>query len=66
MKIKVDTIQENNDGTVTLNFEIDEEAEERIAKSYGVSVKELTQEQLQTFILNSLTELVAKAEKENK
>ena len=66
MKIKVDNIIENPDGTATLNFEIDDEAEAAIAKSFGVTVEELTQEQLQEFVMRSLNEVVAKAEQENK
>ena len=66
MKIKVDSYKENDDGTVTLDFEVDDEAEAFIAKSYGVTVEELTQEQLQEFVIKSLNEVVAKAEQENK
>lgn len=66
MKIKVDKIKENDDGTVTLDFEIDDEAEVAIAKSYGVTVEELTQEQLQQFVIRSLREAAEKAEQENK
>lgn len=66
MKIKVDSIKDNGDGTVTLDFEVDDEAEVAIAKSYGVTVEELTQEQLQEFVMRSLNQVVAKAEQENK
>jgi hypothetical protein len=66
MKIKVDSIKENGDGTVTLDFEVDDEAEAAIAKSYGVTVEELTQEQLQEFVIRSLNEAAAKAQQENK
>jgi hypothetical protein len=66
MKIKVDSIKENGDGTVTLDFEVDDEAEAAIAKSYGVTVEELTEEQLQEFVIKSLNEAAAKAEQENK
>jgi hypothetical protein len=66
MKIKVEKLVENPDGTVTLDFEVDDEAEAAIAKSYGVTVEELTQEQLQEFVMRSLNEVVAKAEQENK
>lgn len=66
MKIKVEKIVENQDGTVTLDFEVDDEAEAVIAKSFGVTVEELTQEQLQEFVMRSLNELVAKTEQENK
>lgn len=66
MKIKVDSIKDNGDGTVTLDFEVDDEAEEKIAQFYKVSKEELTQEQLQAFVINSLNEVVEKAEQENK
>jgi hypothetical protein len=66
MKIKVEKIVENGDGTVTLDFEVDDEAEVAIAKSYGVTVEELTQEQLQEFVMRSLNEVAVKAEQENK
>lgn len=66
MKIKVEKIVQNQDGTVTLDFEVDDEAEAVIAQSYGVTVEELTQEQLQEFVMRSLNGVIAKAEQENK
>ncbi len=66
MKINVNKMIENPDGTATLDFEIDEEMEEFVAKSLGVTVEELTQEQLQNFITTALQEAVKKSEQENK
>lgn len=66
MKINVNKMIENPDGTATLDFEIDEEMEEFVAKSLGVTVEELTQEQLQNFITTALLEAVKKSEQENK
>ena len=66
MKIKVEKIVQNPDGTVTLDFEVDDEAEAAIAQSYGVTVEELTQEQLQEFVIKSLNQAAAKAEQEIK
>lgn len=66
MKINVNKMIENPDGTATLDFEIDEEMEEFVAKSLGVTVEELTQEQLQNFITTALLNAVKKSEQENK
>jgi hypothetical protein len=58
MKLKVDNVKENGDGTVTVNFELDDEMEEFIAKQYGVTVEELTLEQTQQFVLKAVNGLI--------
>ena len=66
MKLNVNKMIENPDGTATLDFEIDDEMEQFIAKSLGVTVEELTQEQLQNFIVTALEEGLKRSEQENK
>lgn len=65
MKIKVEKIIENPDGTATLDFEIDDEMEQFVAKTLGTTVEEMTQEQLQSFIMSALNDAIKKSELEN-
>jgi hypothetical protein len=60
MKLKVDNVIQNSDGTATVNFEIDDEMEEFIAKRYNVTVEELTEQQVTEFVLKAINGLVEK------
>jgi hypothetical protein len=64
MKLRVDNVKENGDGSVTVDFELDDEMEEFIAKRYGVTVEELTPEQTEEFVLEAINGLVKEKEKE--
>jgi hypothetical protein len=64
MKLKVDNVVENPDGTATVNFEVDDEMELHIANQYGVTVEELTMEQVQEFVLKAVNNLVQEKEKQ--
>jgi hypothetical protein len=64
MKLKVDNVIENPDGTATVNFELDDEMEAFIANFYKVDIEELTAEQVQEFVLKAVNGLVEQKEKE--
>lgn len=60
MKLKVDNVVENNDGSVTVDFEVDDEMELVIAKYYGITHDKLTEELVQDFVIKSINKLVEK------
>ena len=60
MKLRVDNVVQNSDGTATINFEIDDEMEQFIAKRYNVTVEELTEQQVSEFVLKAVNGLVEK------
>jgi hypothetical protein len=64
MKLKVDNVVENPDGTATVNFEVDDEMELHIANQYGVTVEQLTVEQVQEFVMKAVNGLVQDKQKD--
>lgn len=62
MKLTVDKVTENSDGTVTVNFEMDDEYEEFIKKSLGVEV--LTDEMVHSFVNSAVEKMVLEKTKE--
>lgn len=60
MKLRVDNVVQNSDGSATINFEIDDEMEQFIAKRYNVTVEELTEQQVSEFVLKAVNGLVEK------
>ena len=64
MKLKVDNVIDNPDGTATVNFELDEEMEVFIAQYYGVTKEELTEDKIQEFVIKAVNGLVEQKEKE--
>lgn len=62
MKLTVDKVTENADGTVTVNFEMDDEYEEFIKKTLGV--EELTDEMIQGFVNNQIEIMIQERTKE--
>jgi hypothetical protein len=64
MKLKVDNVIENPDGTATVNFELDDEMEMFIANFYKVDIEELTAEQVQEFVLKAVNGLVEQKQKD--
>ena len=62
MKLKVDNVIENPDGTATVNFELDEEMEVFIAQHYGVTKEELTEDKIQEFVIKAVNGLVQEKE----
>ncbi len=56
MQLKVDKVSENADGTVTVNFEIDDDYEQFIKQVLGV--EELTDEMVQNFINNEVQKML--------
>lgn len=62
MQLKVEKVNENPDGTVTVDFEIDDEYEEFIKKTLGV--EELTDEMVHKFVTEAVEFLVKQKTKE--
>lgn len=62
MKLTVDKITENPDGTVTVNFDMDDEYEEFIKKTLGV--EELTDEMVHSFVNNAIQRMVEEKSKD--
>lgn len=62
MKLKVETISVNSDGTATIQFEMDDEYEKMIKKSLGVD--ELTEEMVQNYIIKAIENMVKEKELE--
>lgn len=62
MQLKVEKVSENSDGTVTVNFEIDDEYEQFIKKV--LDVEELTDEIVQDFVNNEVQKMLDQKAKE--
>lgn len=52
MKLTVDKITENTDGTVTVNFQMDDEIEDYLKKAFGM--EEITEEFLKNMLTDAL------------